>query len=245
MSKFRAWRFEWRRGHDEVAEGPFAAYWQGVVDASEDATVFSEPHMVRIWLETKGVALGVTPHFCVAQEAEGAQAVLPLCIWPAGWRKGWRRRAVPAGEPHFDYQDPVASPRPGGSVAWEDFWRALSVEVRTSVTWFELLAAFRLRAPIAPTNAETDAVQASPYIDVASYHSLDELLAGKAGKHRGDVRRQRRRLAELGELELEVLDSESGRAAVDEFGEWFCTDSMWVGAGGATWDVDYSFSCPL
>ncbi len=216
MSESGAWHFEWRRGIDEIDDGAFAVQWQEIVDGCGEASVFGEHQMVRAWLQTKGAALGVTPCFCLAEGPLGCRVVLPLCVWPCGLRNGWRRRAVPAGEPHFDYQDPVACCPSGDAPAWQDFWAAFSEEVRTNVTWFEFFAAFRLRAPMAPAGAETDDVQESPHIETASYGSLDELLAGKSKKHRGDVRRQQRRLAEQGDLDLRVFDARSGRAAIEE-----------------------------
>jgi CelD/BcsL family acetyltransferase involved in cellulose biosynthesis len=195
------WRFEWIEGTEAVLSEEFSSRWQGLVARSTRGSVFEEPAVTRAWLASKGSALGATPRFCWATSDCGAEALVPFCQLPRTGRSLWRGRLIAVGEPHFDYQNPVGAAGREGSVPWETFWAALRGELRRNGRFQEAML-LRLTKEVVGDHGDGGPPLESPYIALCPYRDCDEFLRSRPRSHRTDVRRQGRRLRELGEVEF-------------------------------------------
>ncbi len=211
------WIFEWCRGWATLKNSGFLREWQALAAGSPDIGIFQEPILVRGWLDTRGRDFGVEPYFLWARNEDGSNVVIPFCLWPGTFRNSWQRRLVPAGEPHFDYQDPLGVGPRGKPVDWALFWNALVAHLRGQ-SWFELAGLVRLSADRAPAESVPDSAVTSPYIDLREAENLDAYLKGLGTSHRGDLRRQGNRLAALGEVSCEVFRPDQTSGALAELG---------------------------
>jgi CelD/BcsL family acetyltransferase involved in cellulose biosynthesis len=195
------WRFEWIEGDEEVLSPGFLAVWEGLVRRSRNAHVFQEPVLVRAWLETKGAALGLVPRFCRASSDSGEEVLVPFCQVPRGHRNAWRRRLVSVGQPHFDYQDPVATWPPEATPPWPRFWPRLREELAKQGRW-EHAMLLRLGTSSAAPDTDSDTARAAPVIRLEGRTTLEDVLKDRSANHRTDVRRRIRRLDDLGAVEF-------------------------------------------
>lgn len=206
-----SWTFEWRCGDHWLHDAEFLREWQALVDANPSARVFQEPVFVRLWFETRGRDFRVSPALLYGRRADGARALFPFGIGLARLRNGFRRRAVGAGEPHFDYQDPAVTWGASGE-DWPTLWAALAAELQRQRR-FELAGLVRLSAHIAPPEAQPDPAIGSPIISLQRWPTAEAFLKTRSGNLRGDVRRQERRLGERGREEVVLFSPREVEAA--------------------------------
>jgi len=225
-----SWRFEWIEGYDEVLSPAFLRVWEGMVSRARNAHVFQEPALARAWLETKGNALRLVPRFCLATSNSGAAVLVPFCQVPHGHRNAWRRRLVSVGEPHFDYQDPVATWPPGDAPPWVEFWPKLTDELAAKGRW-EHAMLLRLGTSSASPDTAPDTSREAPVIRLEGRATLDDVLKDRSANHRKEVRLRIRRLRELGRAEFRVFAPLERAAATDELHR-LCEayERLWVGS---------------
>lgn len=227
-----SWKFEWRCGDHWLRDPEFLREWQDLVNANAAARIFQEPVFVRLWFETRGRDFRLSPALLCVRRADGARAIFPFGIGPARLLNGFRRRAVGAGEPNFDYQDPAVVWSSTGE-DWPSLWTALSVELRCQRR-FELVGFVRLSASIAPPEAQPDPAIASPIIPLRRWPTAEAFLETRSGNLRVDVRRRARRLSERGREEVVVFgpgETEAARAELARLRAAYARE--WAGAPAA------------
>ncbi|MHC4993432.1 MAG: GNAT family N-acetyltransferase [Planctomycetota bacterium] len=224
------WHFEWHTDWDRVWDPAFQRRWRRVLGRAAATHVFFEPATVRAWYDTHRGFEDIGARFLIATHPEGGHVFLPMAITRQGWKHGWLRVLAPVGANEFDYHDPIAE-RPLSPQGWVGFWEALEEEVHATMPDVDLLVAPRLhqgavgvtRARDAGSGGEADAADGprfdhtglAPWINLAGLADLDGLLKRLPSQHRQDVRRQRRRLGEIGEVRLRVFGPDEEAAALD------------------------------
>lgn len=227
------WIFEWRRGWDALQDAVLNDEWRALAGQSPDTGIFQEPLLVKAWFETRGRDFRVEPVLLWARHANGSRVLIPFCAWPVSIANGWRRRLVPAGEPHFDYQDPLAAGPAGKEVDWVSFWPAAREEIRSN-RGFELAGLMRLSAGVAPGDSTEDLAAASPIISLGNWAGYGEYVAGLAASQRGDLRRQMNKLSERGTVECVVFGPHEVAAAQGELGRMqVAYGAEWAGTPAA------------
>lgn len=222
------WKFKWFDQAEALADGVFGRHWQETFATSTAANVFQSPRLIRGWLETKGRALGTELCVCYAQDDCGRCVLLPFSRIRARAGNLWQRRLVGIGQPHFDYQDPLLSEALLPE-EMDTFWNELSAEF-TARRVCETAEVYRLSDFCAPSSATRDAADSSPYIDLREFDSFDHYLESVPCSHRGDVGRQRRRLAALGPIKLDVFTGDRVSEALSELNALRSSfESLWRG----------------
>lgn len=222
--------FRWLNSWKEIEDVRFMSLWHELAGKSHDLTIFNLPVLGKIWLATKGKALEVEPRFCLYEDIRGNIVLLPFCTFRSSWRNTWERRLIGIGEPHFDYQSPLAINTGDKAVDWEAFWRNFHKEVTCNINWFDMVMLLRIRSDLAPANAAPDLTMASPYIKVNLYTSFDEYLSHRPTSHRTDVRRQKKRLAKKGDIELRILAPNEKDEAFRELDKMISAyEDLWAG----------------
>ncbi|HEY0781498.1 MAG TPA: GNAT family N-acetyltransferase [Thermoanaerobaculia bacterium] len=210
LTGWSSWREVWSAG--------CLSAWRELYATDPDANPFQHPDVVRAWAETAGAAAGAEPRVLLATHASGARVLLPAVVAPHRGRLVTRRILEAAGQSLFGYAGPLvangANGTPLATADWTVFWERVRRE--TSADCDQAL----LRA-IAPGRAAgrfcEPASDASPVLELSALSDMDELLARCAAKHRGDVRRQLRRLEEQGTVELWTAGEADATAALEDF----------------------------
>jgi CelD/BcsL family acetyltransferase involved in cellulose biosynthesis len=187
------------------------ALWDQAVHRDAGAHVFVRRDLAWSWLETMGRALGVEPCVAFAVDGEGRRAVLPAIVSPQRGRLLTRRLLEPVGQDLFGYAAPASEAGDAG-VDWDGFWEAVRATHgrHDQAIWRGVP---RLRAGCRFAGPPGDAC---PVLELRGAATLDDLLRFTSPNHRGDVRRRLRRLAEQGEVSLQVAGAADTTGALDE-----------------------------
>jgi CelD/BcsL family acetyltransferase involved in cellulose biosynthesis len=228
------WQFEWHTQWDLIWDPAFQRPWRRALDRSPNPHVFFEPAIVRAWYETYRGFQDVDARFLFATHPKRGRVFLPMTVTRQGWKHGWLRVLAPVGANEFDYHDPIAQ-QPLSPTGWASFWQALQNEVHEHVPGVDLLAVPRMRQGNTGIHTEHDAANSgggpapsvdtdeapfyrtdvAPWINLAGTSDLDELLKRLPSQLRQDVRRQGRRLGEIGAIRLRIFESHEEDAALD------------------------------
>lgn len=205
------WHFEWITAWQDVWDSAVVDRWQALINKVDNPHVFATPSLVRAWwLACKNI-IEVDPCFLLATSAGGAVVFIPLVIVKHGIRNACLRTLQPAGHAEYDYHDPIAQ----GLAAdhWPHFWQSFVDEINKR--WggtFERAVLNGLR--ISPHIGGAEVSDRSPYISIGHFSSADEFLASLGKSLRGDIRRQLRRLEEVGPVSFRVLQPDETDVAL-------------------------------
>jgi len=191
------WQFEWRRDWADVWREPFERTWCDAFASNDDAHVYHHPALVRAWADTCGREAGIEPLIGFARADTGQQVLLPWVISRSRGTVVVRRTLEPVGQDLFGYHDPLPN-GPASTIDWSAFWP--SARIAVSNVCDQALFRF-VHAEFAGHDAEWTG-EGSPVLQLDRFASFGALLASCSAKHRGDIGRQRRRLAERGVVSL-------------------------------------------
>jgi CelD/BcsL family acetyltransferase involved in cellulose biosynthesis len=222
------WSFEWRRSWADVWSDEFMREWHCMMAQPSHAHVYHRPELVRRWVETDGAQSAAAPHFGIATSPSGAKVFLPWIVAPHHGRLISRRTLEPAGRELFGYHSPLVTGAEPSSIDWPHFWES----ARTAVGGACDQALFRLVEPeFSAGSALHKPSEDSPVLSLEGCASLDDVLARCASSHRVDVKRQRRRASERGEVTLSVATRADAADARRGFREelWPAYRAAWEG----------------
>jgi len=183
---------------DEVLRPAFVQQWLQWLDESSTAHVFFHPSLVRAWVETYLPLCDIRPFFVVGTCGDSI-AFLPLVLWRRNWKNAWQRLLVPAGYSDFDYHDPVFSGAKPGKELAADFWNALC-EYLPGKMRFDCFTVDGVRQLAAGQGIGWVEDGYCPLTDLAKFKKPEEFLPWLKSSLRGDLRRQLRRIEEVGGL---------------------------------------------
>lgn len=200
------WHFSWLTTWPDVFEGAESAEWMDFLGRSSSRHVFFTPALIRAWISTHQEISIVEPRFLLAQSEAGATVFLPLVITRRNWKNAGLRVMHSVGLVEYDYHDPLST---DNDLCWGDFWPDLQREVISR--WGKSFDVFRLggiRSACLPEKHVATPVDTAPYISLARFSSTDEFLVSLSQSLRGDIRRNLRRLEQLGDVKLRVYAPE-------------------------------------
>lgn len=205
------WRFEWITTWDDVWSPNFSDRWQGLLKIANNSHVFATLPLVRAWWLAAQNVYKVDPCFLLATSTDGATVFMPLVIVSHGIKNACLRMLQPAGNSVYDYHDPIS--HGFTQKDWPSFWETLETELLTR--WhgkFDRAAISGLR--LQPEVVGVGVVDSAPYLNIGSCSSPEEFLASLGKSLRGDIRRQLRRLEEVGPVSCRVLQSTETETAL-------------------------------
>lgn len=220
--KFTSGQSDWRlsiatdwRG---IWDGGYVERWVALHDADCEPNVFFHPDIVRAWYLSQHRQ--VKPWFIVLQNGPTNETIFyPFVIDNRGFRNFWLHMLVPVGYFLFDHQEPLVV---AGSRARKDELVAFFFDLLPSLIALHKGRIDGFDIPRQRLGA-TDAVlsgEVAPYVDLTAFGHFSAYLAALKGSVRGDVNRQRRRLAEIGELEYREYSENDLVEANAAFGEF-------------------------
>lgn len=138
----------------------------------------------------------------LAHSNAGETVFLPLVITHRNWKNAGLSVMHPVGLVEYDYHDPISSTN---DLCWDNFWPVFEREIMSR--WGKSFDVFRLggvRSACLPEKQAGTPVDMAPFISLAEFSSTDNFLASLSQSLRGDIRRNLRRLEQLGEVKLRV-----------------------------------------
>lgn len=202
------WQIQIFRGKCDALPPEVAAAWDRLAIADGQSTIFQDRKFVELWSSHKSSATGGRLVVCYAKSAEGElEVVLPMVQIPGTARSLWTRRLLAAGEPNFDFQDPLVSSTERFSENCASFWEAFRNElVRLGFCRFTIA---RTHREYLPESCQRDASEQTWKSCLNGFQSLDEFLSARSSNLRGDVNRRLRRIKDIGPVVYEVFSPDS------------------------------------
>jgi CelD/BcsL family acetyltransferase involved in cellulose biosynthesis len=214
-----AWRFDWITSWDHVWRADFVSPWHRWILESPTSHVFFHPALVRAWVDTYLPLRRMEPRVLVATQ-NGCTVFLPMVLWRKNWKNAFQRVLIPVGYSDYDYHDPIIVGRSDSEV-WREFWDAFLQEV--CKTWGKECDAVQLpgvHEAVARSDRFVDQGELCPRRDLGGFKDGEAFLASLRPSLRGDIRRQERRMLELGEITHIVFSADEVAEAVDSLGEF-------------------------
>lgn len=198
------WKYNIIEGYDRILMPDFIEKWQQLVDHAEHSHVFFTPSLVRAWLDTYIPLRHLQPFVIVAELGENI-ALMPMVIWRKNWKNAFIRTIVPIGYSDFDYHDPIFK-----LTTTDDeisaFWSGL-IDLLKSRYDYDNISIEGITDSIASDVIDWRKDEICPLLNLGDMHSNDDLMAFFKTSLRGDIRRQIRRLEEIGKLKFREFSS--------------------------------------
>lgn len=193
------WRFRIVLDWKEVWEVEHLDNWNNLLMQSSSSHVFFHPIVAKIWVDTYVPLRKMAPLFIWGESVNGNKAFLPLVLWKRGWKGAFVHSIIPVGYSDYDYHDPLFQNEPSGEEL-SSFWDELIASLSSFKVDEILLSGFRDRCINPCSDGEWQQGEICPSLDLTQISSEDALMAFFSTKLRGDIRRQIRRLGEMGAL---------------------------------------------
>lgn len=159
--------------------------------------VFLQPDLLKIWLDTYKPLRKQNPIFIKGVSANN-EAFIPLVVWKRNWKNAFLNTLVAAGNSDYDYHNPVFLNLPNRNEI-DSFWTGL-LNYLTSNFKFDTLRINGITDEFVSQKLTWATEEICPALDLSNLHSENDLFAFLKTSLRGDIRRQIRRLNEIGEL---------------------------------------------
>lgn len=205
------WTFEWFTTWNDVWRPAVIDRWQTLLDDAGDPHVFATPSLVRAWWLATKHDHKIEPRFLLATSTDGATVFIPFIIVKHGVKNACLRTFEPAGYAVYDYHDPITHGMPEDR--WPHFWESFAFEMNKC--WrgtFDRAVLGGLR--ICPALEGAEVSDRAPYIPLAGISTADDFLASLGKSLRGDIRRQLRRMEEVGSVSFRVLQPDEIETAL-------------------------------
>lgn len=200
------WKFDIIEDWEKVWSEKHLCKWNDLLMQSSTSHVFFHPLLVRIWIDTYLPLRNFTPIFVWGESENGNNsAFLPLVLWRKDWRGAFLYSIIPVGYSDYDYHDPLFINSPD-AVELATYWEELLIRLQSYHADEVLLNGFRDRC--IASNGLWLQGEICPSLDLTKINSEESLMAFFGTKLRGDIRRQMRRLGEMGTLRFVEYASE-------------------------------------
>lgn len=195
------------------------AQWMKRLDKAEVSHVFFHPVLMKVWLDTYNPIRHNELLIVEATNKDGNVALLPLVIWEKGWKHAFIRSIVAVGYSDYDYHDPIFLREPSKEVL-QAYWDGLLEFLKPYKA--DIIELEGIRTSLTDDGRTWLRGEICPHLQLISIHSEEELMNFFSTKLRGDIRRQIRRLNEIGSLSFKEYASvgEVPTKVFDEFIEF-------------------------
>lgn len=191
------WKFEVIEDWEKVWGERHLAEWSYLLSQSPTSHVFYHPILAKIWVDTYMPLRRLSPIFIWGESVTGNKAFLPLLLWRRDWKGAFLQSIIPVGYSDYDYHDPLFDHSPDDAEL-SAYWDYLLTLLHTYDADEVLLNGFRNRCLSSDGTWEQGEI--CPSLDLTKIDSEEALMAFLGTKLRGDIRRQIRRLDEMGNL---------------------------------------------
>lgn len=191
-----SWKFEIIDGID--------CNWTQFVESAECSHVFFHPSLVKAWLDTYTPLRRMQPFLVRAIDGDN-EALLPMVLWHRNWKNAFQNVIVPVGYSDFDYHDPIFTIKPTDETL-RDFWIELFEELSKYFN-YDQLTTDGITDAFAPSGLGWKQGEICPLLHLDEIRNESDLMNFFKTSLRGDIRRQIRRLEEIGPLKMREFNS--------------------------------------
>lgn len=181
-------------------------YWNRHFESSYNAHVFFHSSLVKVWVDTYLPLRNLNPIFIWGKTNDDNEVFFPLVLWKKSWKGAFIRTIIPIGYSDYDYHDPVFLRKPSFKEVncfWQDLQSYLD---RYSVDEIELSGIHKENmGDMVLWNKE----DVCPFLSLENIRNENDLMSFFKTSLRGDIRRQIRRLSELGEISIKEYQTYS------------------------------------
>lgn len=193
-------KIEWITDWETIYSENFQAKWMTWATKSSQTNVFFHPALCMAWLDTYRPIRNIKPYFAITQEGEKV-IFLPMVLWKRNWKNAFQKLLVPVGYSDFDYHDPITVNNEESIV--HDFLNQIIIDPLLAKAYDKIYLNGLRTLNLCSTLTKELAV--APFAELSRYKNFEEAKNLLPSKLRGDIRRQIRRLEELGELKFEII----------------------------------------
>jgi CelD/BcsL family acetyltransferase involved in cellulose biosynthesis len=198
------WKYQIIEGYEFLQDAQLIDTWQKLVDYGECSHVFFTLPLVKAWLETYRPIRRIRPVIILA-ESENNKALLPLVIWRRNWKNAFIRVIVPIGYSDYDYHDPICKFKPSVE-SLNAFWKGL-IDLLKARFNYDCIQLGGITDEAITTDINWRQEEICPLLHLDNIPDEPALMKSLKTSLRGDIRRQIRRLEELGELHFHEYTS--------------------------------------
>ncbi len=174
------------------------------ISQAETGHVFFQPEMIRSWLDTYLPLQNMTPIFVMGSDGRN-EVFMPLVLWQRNWKNAFLKMIVPIGNSDYDYHDPIFKFKPTQEEV-DSFWPRLVAFLKANYK-FDILDINGITDSYISSTNDWSRGEICPMLTLDNLNNEEELMAFFKTSLRGDIRRQMRRLNELGELSYREYSS--------------------------------------
>ncbi len=175
-----------------------------IPESARSEHVFFHPSMIKAWMKTYTPLRNLTPIFIKANH-DGSVAYLPLVLWTKNWKNAFMRTIVAVGYSDFDYHDPIFVGEKPDENTIVEFWSELVKFLKSKYT-FETFTFEGITDAMALGEGWTQG-EICPQLDLNGINDEEALMKFFKTSLRGDIRRQMRRLEEIGQLRFKEYNA--------------------------------------
>lgn len=198
------WKFEIKDDWNKIWEVEYIDHWNALLDTSPTSHVFFHPSLVHSWIKAYQPLRNISPIFIHGATEDCNEVFLPLIYWRKNWKNSFIHTIVPAGYSDYDYHDPIFKRIPTDmNVFWDELCQLLW-ERYPSADKIEITGISPKIAGVANTWRKDEIC---PSLSLDHIRNMEDLMSFLRPSLRGDIRRQIRRLNQLGQLHLKEYRS--------------------------------------
>lgn len=198
------WQIQIHRVDERSLPAEIEVAWDRLAADNKQSTIFQDRGFVELWSNHKSRASGGRLLVCYAKSSdEPVEIVLPMVQVPGAARSLWIRRFYAAGEPNFDFQDPLVSSLERFCERRDAFWNGFTKALMTiGCSRFTIT---RTHREFLPDQCERDASEQTWKSSLGGFESLDHFLSARSSNLRGDVNRRMRKMSAEGSMAYEIF----------------------------------------
>jgi CelD/BcsL family acetyltransferase involved in cellulose biosynthesis len=207
------YKFEFITDWEIIWSDEFQTKWLSWLENSSEPNIFFHPEFAKVWINTYLPIRDLKPIFCIAKDEKENIVFLPLVLWSKDWKSAFEKVIVPVGYSDYDYNFPIVKGE-FNSNFWEELLENLYINFKTDFNQIELSGIkenFHHDCKI--ENLIKDDI--CPIIEINKFSDFDDYLSNIKSKERSDIKRQERRLKELGKFEFKVYKEDEIKKGLD------------------------------
>ncbi len=192
------WQFSIVSDYGKIFSEPYISEWMDLY-RNADTHVFNHPGLIRAWIDTFGKVHDIRLLWIEGISKNGGKTLWPLVIWHRNWKNAFMRVVMPAGGSDYDYHTPLIS-KPCDV---DEYFQELMSYIVANIK-FDELALSGIPSSFFQDYNESGWIRGEicPALNISEMKSSDDLFAFLKTSLRGDLRRQMRRMEEMGPVSM-------------------------------------------
>lgn len=209
------------KGMAQIQQNISFSEWEKIFVLSKNATIYNHPCIVLNWFKTFSHMRGNLP-VLIKGDIGDRTILMPMEIYNTSYYCYRYKDLFGIGGPYnLDFQDPLISGESLSSDEKRTLWKELFRLIRLKIPECDQVIIPRLRSCTAAELENCEQSTVSPYIDLNDFENLDDVLSKCRASHRGDVKRQIKRLGKIGALTMRTFRPDEKEDAQEELSRFF------------------------